>query len=242
MWWAGSRRGNALDVYLGTRAAGIGTADGQTSFEVVEGLDAALDAARGLLGSTQPRRPLRLWLSGALCQPFMLPPLQGAQGREEVERIAAAAAGDSTSLGSSCEVWLHAESSDAGTLVAAVPQGLPARIVEAFAGLGRPVSLRPWWGEVMRSQLAQPAPGSTTIGVQDCDALVVLSGVGDGFDFATAITPLAGVEESRAAWARMLMAREQPPETSRLLRLALDDAPAGGIEGCAFGQRLEVLA
>jgi len=236
VWWAGSR---PVDVYLGTRAVVVCRGAEVSVKASVAGFDAAMEAASVHLRQDRSRQRLRVWLSGGLCQPFMVPLIAGVESRVEIQKIAATVAPVRTGLGDDCQVWADSRKSAMGTLAVAMQKSRVARVLEQFAQHGRVVSLRPWWAEVLRARLAMPQPPGA-VGVQDCDSLTVLAGVAGGFDAASVITPLFDQQSADAAWARALLSGDAQPLTSWHARLVIEDRAATSFDGCTFGSLVDV--
>lgn len=226
MWWVGSR---PHEVYLGTRGFAVCKGDGEPVWQETDSLRAGLDTFAAWLGQVEPKSKLRLWLSGGLCRPFVMQAVPGVSGDAEWQRVAAAIAPAQTGLAGACEVWLSKSGQRGAARVAvAVEQQVLQRLqalVEGAGGGHRLVSTRPWWSELLRVALLRDAT-LPALSVQDCDALTVLAGDGEGFDTATTLTPIADRESADAALARWLLTAEVAADRMLRAQLAPDVAQA----------------
>lgn len=237
MWWVGSR---TLDIYVGLYAVGIGRGPQTLKWAAVDGLEAALSVASELVCAQGRRHRLRLWLGGSLCQPFMLPAVAGVRPGSERARLAAALAAQETTLGERCRVWIDGQSSGSGSLAVAVGETLPEALGRTLASAGRVVSIRPWWGDVLRAALASEGAGVVALGVQDCGALTLLAGGRAGFERASVVTPVRSIETSRAAWSRAQVSFAVDPLLARHARLAIEGTSEPTLAGCVFGDHVEL--
>lgn len=105
MLWAGSK---PRDLYLGTRAVAICDGADVLLSAPVQGFAAGVSQAQSHLAKAPLTGRLRVWLSGGLCRPFLLPDLPGIHGAAETLRVASRLASERTGLGSDCRVWLDA--------------------------------------------------------------------------------------------------------------------------------------
>ena len=238
MWWGGSK---PLDLYLGTRSSRL--CDGERVLWQVqtEGAPQSLAAAQARLAQgQQPRRPrLRVWCSGGLCRPFILPAVAGVGSRVELEQIAIASAPAMTGLSGPCRVWLDYAASPAGTMSVAVEGAWLDDVRQQLGGCARIVSIRPWWTEALRVGLrAVPVPA--VIGIQDCDSLVILAGAETGFDFATAMTPLSAPLQATQAWTRALFSANLEGQPCWRVRLKPEADAMPGLAGCTLEACVEV--
>ncbi len=239
MWWAGRQ---FVDVYLGTRAAGIAQAMETTRWGRVEGFGAAIADVQTFLGKSPNAPRIRVWLSGGLCQPFLIPVLEGVEDKTERHRIAVAMANRQTTLGENCEVWLDPHSSAGGRLAVAVARSLRSTVIGSLSTIGRVVSIRPWWCEVLRAALrAKSGSSLTALGVQDCDALTVLAAGGEAFDVATVVAPVSEGAASRAAWSRALLVNDVAIAGAKYAWLDLDAKQGPSALHCAFGSAVRII-
>jgi len=224
VWWVGSK---PHDVYLGTRAFAVCRGADKLAVQSVEGSDAVFGAFAGWLAEGGPRRRLRLWLSGGLCRPFIVPVVPGVSSEQEWQQVAAAMAPAQCGLQGACRVWLSAPDKKRNARIAvAVQETLLQRLhetVDSAACKHRIASIRPWWSEVLQHAL-QREPTLQVLAVQDCDALTVLAGAGEGFDSASTLTPVFDTETAEAALARMLLMADVAPGQDLRARLTLNGA------------------
>jgi hypothetical protein len=237
VWWGGSK---ALDLYLGTRSARL--CDGDLVLWQVQTDDAAqsLGLARGRLAeNSRRRRRLRVWCSGGLCRPFMLPAVAGVDNRVELGKIAVASASAMTGLHGPCQVWLDRVTTLAGTMAVAVESGWLDEVRRGLRDCASVISIRPWWSEALRVSLrVQPAPA--TVGIQDCDSLVMLAGAETSFGLAIALTPLFTPQQAAQAWTRTLFGADLAGKPSWRARLRPEADVQSGLAGCALGAYVEV--
>lgn len=228
MWSVGSR---PRDLYLGTRAVHVGDGTEVLLSSSVDGWEAGLVAARDFLSAMPDRRRVRVWLSGSLCRPCLLPSIEALNDREEKAKVAATLAGERTGMGDDVRVWVEARTRSRTPLVVAADRRVLARLAER--GLGRPLaSIRPWWAEVLNFSLAQPSV-PMAVGVRDCDSLTVLAGRETDFVFASTYFPPSGRDAAEAAFVRAMLSADAPPGPRWVWGLcdAVVEAPAG----CALG-------
>jgi hypothetical protein len=233
VWWAGSK---AHDVYLGTRAFAASRPGEPLHWQDVDGLSGSLDAFKAWLTQAPPRQRLRVWLSGGLCRPFLLPQTAGVQGEAEWQRVAGAMAPAHTGLNQPCAVWLSKGKHVAGARVAvAVEQPLLQQLQELVptAGRHRLLSIAPWWSEVLRVAVKRDA-ALPALAVQDCDALTVLAGADSGFTAATVLTPIADAQAARAALTRWSLTADVDSERTVQARLVREQNASAQHAG-AFG-------
>lgn len=218
MWWAGSR---AVDLYLGTRAIAACRGDASLFAHFVGGPDQARTVLDASLRELPRRTSLRVWLSGGLCRPFLLQPVAGIRGAAEWQRVAEALGPTQTGLSQACDLWVETRPRSDGRIAAAVPRdvllGLQQSVEQADRRL-RISSIAPWWAEVLRAALKRE-PQVSAVAVHDCDSLVLLSGQGDAFDSATALTPVLNADTAGAALARQLLSRDVMQGQEILVRL-----------------------
>ncbi len=239
MWSVGSK---ALDVYLGTRALVIGRGVELLHSAGVTEFEEALEALKAWLEAFTPGQKLRVWLSGALCRPFIVPAVDGVSTRDELNRVALALAPQQTGLVGACRVWVDVGPRGTPLAAVAVPQDVIDRLYATLAAAkGRRVvvSIRPWWSEVLRHVLAQ-RPATPAISVQDCDSLTFLVGSGGRFESVATYSPITDHETARSALARALLSADIGPGEEVRCRLEVQGVARGQVRaGVALAAVLE---
>lgn len=239
MWWAGSRRRAFTDVFLGGRLGAVlhpvhGLRHGRAADE-----QGARELVLGWLGADRNQR-LRVWLGGALCQPFLLPRIAGVADRDELRLAAAAMAPRQTTLAEPCTLWIDAQAQEGPSVAAAVATATLQALQTSVASAGHLVSIRPWWGEALRWALAVQGPGLQTLGVDDGESLTLLSGPPGAFDAVSCVVPLADAGAAQAAWARALVVADTPEDAARRVSLDFSVDEAAQEQACAFGRWMRV--
>lgn len=234
MWWVGS---SPLDVYLGTRYAAICRGTERLWASGIGGLDDGLGRLRAqLAANTKPHR-LRVWVSGGLCRPFLLPAVEGLRGAGEAQQIARAMAPKATGLTPPCEVWVEPRSGSGAQVAVAIARPVVDAVLALSTGRGRRVvSVRPWWSEVLRAATASGEP-PTAVSVRDCDSVTILLGQGDTFEAAATVAPVLDDDSARAAFARATMSSDLEVAKTFAVSLRLDRTGGG-----SFGDRLALGA
>lgn len=205
MWLAGLDR-HLVDVYIGEGQVACVTRDGELWQEQVDGVDAAVAALRGYFDGPvrTGHRSLRIWLSGALCRPFLLARPTAVLNAFEFERIARAMAPDLTGLAGPCAVWCDRFNAADSALVAAASESLVAMLGDLRCGKQCQVKmLRPWWSEALRLALkTKPDLRTGTLAIRESDSLTVLSGEGGCFLLAASHAPLGDERTFKSTWLR----------------------------------------
>lgn len=221
MWLAGSK----VDVYVGTLAVALDDGGDRILAFEVGSFAAALEQLRVWCQERAVRTRLRVWLSGGLARPFVLPQVVGVKGTVEVRQIAHSLVEQSTGLAGECAVWVDAKLPIAIAVQDATLELLTAACVDA----PRPhkiVSIRPWWSGVLRWVLNQDSR-SAALAVQDCDSLTVLAGRDEGFEVATTLSPVTDTETADAALVRQVLATGIADSEWRMARLLPRRAQGG---------------
>lgn len=199
MWLVGNNK--PVDIYLGSRALLITRGEQCLCQLKVDRFEEALDALRIWQGGAE-RSKVRVWLSGGLCRPFVLPDVSGAKDLAELTAIARSIAATQTGLEGECEVWLDLPNTLLHRLWSAlgldsikplwrgqghsmVGVAVQSQILLALsATLSADIdaadktviaSIRPWWADALRHVLKQGGKPKA-LAVQDCDALTILVG------------------------------------------------------------------
>jgi len=242
VWSAGSK---VCDVYLGTRAFAVCEGGAPVLAAEVEGFDAALKGlAEWLNAEAAPkRRRLRLWLSGGLCRPFIVPAVHGVKDDAEVQAVASAMAPQLTGLVGPCTVFVERRAAAAPVMAVAVQEDRTQRIHDLMASSMRKpklLSIRPWWAEVLRHSLLRE-PTLAALGVQDCDSMTVLIGrEPDGFDTATTYAPVIDEGTAQSVLMRALLSSDVADNSELVGRLVMDRPHKDdGPEGLALGRLVE---
>jgi hypothetical protein len=229
VWWAGSK---VHDVYLGTRAVAVCEGAQVLVAEPADNFDAALAAFSAWLASAQGRLRVRVWLSGGLCRPFIVPDVQGVKAHAERLKVASALAAQQTGLVGECQVWLEQRKTPEASIAVAVQKDRLSQILDVMAPTSRRaklLSIRPWWSEALRHAV-RTHPQVAVLGVQDCDSMTVLVGQGVRYEAASTYSPVTDAPTAQSVLTRALMARdgaeEGEPTIARLVwqRPAQQDA------------------
>jgi len=242
VWLAGSK---ACDVYLGTRALAVCEGGVPVLVTSVEGFDAAWSGlAEWLNAEAAPmRRRLRLWLSGGLCRPFIVPAVQGVANDAEIQAVASAMAPQLTGLVGPCTVFVERRAPKASVIATAAQEGYIQKIHDLMASSARKpklLSIRPWWAEVLRHSLLRE-PTLAALGVQDCDSMTVLVGrKPGGFDGATTYAPVVDQCTAQSVLMRALLSSDVASNSELVGRLVMDRPHEDvGLEGLALGRLAE---
>jgi len=242
VWSAGSK---VCDVYLGTRAFAVCEGGAPVLAAEVEGLDSALNGlAEWLNAEAAPkRRRLRLWLSGGLCRPFIVPAVRGVANDAEIQAVASAMAPQLTGLVGPCTVFVERRTPKASVIATAVQEGNIQKIRDLVAASPRKpklLSIRPWWAEVLRHSLLRE-PTLAALGVQDCDSMTVLVGrKPDGFDTATTYAPVIDQSTAQSVLTRALLSSDVADNSELIGRLVMDrPRDDDSLVGLALGRLAE---
>lgn len=218
MWWVGSK---GADVYLGTRAFAVCKREEAVLVQPTEDLAQSLARLAAWLPQSGTRAA-RLWLSGGLCRPMLLQPVEGIAGDEEWRRVAQSMVGMQTGWTAPSEVWVERAAAGTPRIAVAVQQALLAQLQElAGAHRLRWSHIGPWWGDGLRAALQMPQRGRV-LAVRDCDSLTLLGGDGAQFDLATTYAPVVDADAADAALSRMLMSSDATPD--QVWRITLSTA------------------
>lgn len=222
MWWAGSR----LDLYLGLKRClamdGAGVLLDATCVSPADGL-AALASC---LGRQPARRPACLWLSGALCRPFVLAGLKSFRSADEVD-TAAAAMGGAALDADDVRCWLQPPGRGAETCLGVVAAEALAALAEQTLKpriRGR-LRLSPWWAEATRLPVGEDA----WLVIEEGDSLTALQAQQGQVVSTRTAAPLEG-EGAHQTLMRWRAAGHLPREGVAHLRLRATATP-GGLSG-----------
>lgn len=239
MWWAGTEV-RRLEVFLSRHGwsacrggALLHAESGLAESDVLASLVAGLAREEG--GRCWNPRRVEIYLSGALCRPFLLPELPPLSRGEQLLAINAAAR-KRTGFPDDLQVWLSPVLEDeklegrSHQLGAAMPANLLRSVVSSIkraSGL-KLGSVQPVWSLALRVALASDevvSPTPDMLLVRDCDSVTLFaSTAGDsanggtkaGRGFAAAITVEASQEAGiqRSAILRLVSGLEMEPERS----------------------------
>lgn len=233
MWSAGS---DVFDVYLGLAIGGVVRGSERAVWQT----HATLDAGLGVLfahARQQARKPVRVWLSGALARPFLCGPVQGLKRWSEVTAVAEAMAPDSTGLAAPCAVQVEAWPSPHAALAVAIDPLMQQAIEAAAREHGLTLqSLRPWWAAAFNQVLAT-TPSARLVAVVDSDALTLLGGDDERVHTASAYVPRPSDEQAGQSIARLALTAGVDAAQVVRVRLARGEMEAG--QGVPFGMVME---
>ncbi|HET9645623.1 MAG TPA: hypothetical protein VFP68_20210 [Burkholderiaceae bacterium] len=232
MWLAGNRRSRGdLDLYIGTRAFAFAGKGRRHTEAALDGIDAVfLTMEAHLDNGAEGSSRVRVWLSGALCRPFVVPVLPGVRTQDELHRAAMAMAAARTGLPGPCEVWLDAGPLDRSRVAVAMHREVLDRLLQVLrARRDRIVSIRPWWSGVLDEASRRDANAPAIAAVDD-ESLTVLLGHGDAIESVNCISPIIDADAATAALARALISSDVESGRELVGRLRLDaDQSAKGI-------------
>jgi hypothetical protein len=225
-------------VYLGTRVVAACTAGGPVAASRIDGVAAAMDFLQRW-SQEQPRPPkLRIWLSGGLCRPFMLPRIAGSSAAE-LEKIAVSLVPEQIGWFEPVTVRVDMQRNSGQAVAVAVKSRTLDELRQALGTPRRePVSIQPWWAEVLRISTAKH-PHAQCLAVQDCDSVCVIAGEGPFTRSASVVTPIEDRTAAEAAIARLRFTQgiSSPPLLARLNIEGQTDGAAAA--GRAFDRLLE---
>lgn len=227
MWSVGSR---VSDVYLGTRALAVCEEGASVLALDVCGFAAGLEALAQWLNSAPHRQRLRLrlWLSGGLCRPFIMPAVQGVANAAEAKAVATTLAPQHTGLTGPCTVFVERSAATEPVLAIATQDDRLRQMRNLLASHERKprvLSIRPWWAEVLRHSLRRE-PALSALGVQDCDSMTILIGnLTGGFETVATYSPVTDEATAQSALTRALLSATSVERGSELVgRLVLRQA------------------
>jgi hypothetical protein len=218
------------DVYLGTRAFAACRGQNVLAAQATASLEESIDRWAGWLGEEAAPRRLNLWLSGSLCRPMLLQPVQGLKTADEWQRVAQAIVASHTGLTAPCEVWVERRRGPQARMAAAVERTVLQRLLDtmqhANRGRARATRIAPWWVEPLRASVAAAQKAPKALAVRDCDSLVVLAGQGSEFESAALYTPLLDDTAAQSTLARAWLSAGVDPSAAQVARLNLAERPA----------------
>lgn len=216
MWLVGAK---AHDLYLGTRLVALCEGQRLIARQPVPDAAAGLALAAEWLSAQAPRAALHVWLSGALCRPFVVGYVAGLRGQDEIHRIIQAQAQRALGRQDRCRVWQERAAQQGQRIAVAAGESWLEQIEQTMRSLKRSVkSIAPWWAEVLSNyaadNTAKPTnskhPGMQVLAVRDCDSLTILAGRGRGFALVRSVAPVDDAASARSALSRLLLSQDMP--------------------------------
>ncbi|MEF7613644.1 hypothetical protein V4F39_06950 [Aquincola sp. MAHUQ-54] len=189
MWWDGT----PLDLYVG--AAETWWCDGQTTLHRAahENLKASLESVAPKLRAGQSRRPgVRVWLSGRLCRPFLLPAASASLSASEVSAVAREIAPGATGLDGPVRLWMAAPGRE---IAVALLEQLMTDLGPLHRSGWRVRSIRPLWSAMLNHVLAAD-PACALVQLVDTETAVTLAGTAERYRHA-AVSHLGDTAEAR---------------------------------------------
>jgi len=220
-----------VDVYLGTR--GVAVCRGSDVLHVAQPGSAEACRAELRRWAAHGRPPglrWRVWLSGGLCQPWLVSVAQGVSSVAERALVARASLAG-LGLAPDARLWIEPATLDQSAVAVALDPAT-ANFADAWPreSGARLVSLRPWWAEALGHGLRRAARPDA-VAVVDCDSVTWLAADGAGFSQAKAFTPLtepAAIAQTIAR-QKLGMAAERPVVSTWTLRLDASAPRAGAL-------------
>lgn len=203
MWWAGSE---SVHIFLGRTRVGMQVfGGGPAQWEVGR---SASDLWMAALEEIRARRrvSVRIWLSGSVARPFILPAVQGLGTLADARMVAATRAPEETGLVGPCcvsmDVWRPGEPA----MCVAMEEGL-RKAIEAGedAKKVRVVGIRPWWAAVLCDPACE-ANSLSILTVDDGESLVALAGLDQQIEVASTYVPVLDDLQRAALMQRVISA------------------------------------
>lgn len=220
-----------LQLYLAQDRCGWLDASGVAHWDEEGDFDSRLVRCVEAAAKAWPRRglrrtPVQVWVSGGLCRPFLLGPVAGLKGADEVRSFAQSQVADATGWDQPCEVRFEGDVTKGVVLATAMPTAVHARIEAVMAGAQlRLVSLRPWWAGALNQALQQQADLKMVV-IDEPESLALLAGQGDDWDLADVFAPRPSADEAIRTVHRLSAGGSVQPEQSAWLRLGAGSAGA----------------
>ena len=235
MLWAGAK---PIDVYLGTRGFAVCAGAEIVVSRHTSSFDEGLAGLGAYLSEAGARPRIRMWLSGGLCRPFVLSPIQGVKTESELMQVATGLAPEWTGLVPPCTVWLDRAALNTPRVGVAVESARLDRVLTAVhtkpRALGKLISIRPWWSDVLRSALAI-RPEAVVVAIQDCDSLTVVLGSSKAISVARTLSPVMDRNAADGGLARTLLSSDiSEPAATTIVRLRTD-VPSGAAPAITAG-------
>ncbi|MDT8997660.1 hypothetical protein RQP53_00060 [Paucibacter sp. APW11] len=233
MWLAGSE---VSDLYIGTRATLLAQGADVLQARSHAGFDDALVGVASLAEQIKPKAALRVWLSGGLCRPFLLPAMPELKDGAERRRAALAIARQGCALDGELELRMVKPASTLAQIGMALEKRVLDAILQQLAGLPLQM-LAPWWMNALNC-LLKIRPELQCIGVQDCDALTVLRGRGGQFEQVSTLAPSYDIESAKAGYRRMQFSSSLAPDRVAPLLVLRANRSGSDVSGLPTGLAL----
>lgn len=158
-------------------------------------IEAMLQGAALLSTRRWWRRPVQIWLSGALARPYVFGPVAGLQGWTEVHEAAAALAPAACGLIGPCAACVETDPRTHSALATAVE----ASLLEALYAAARQrklhiASIRPWWVRATERH-ARLEESDLLLCCRDPDAMTVVAARARQIVFAATYAPTPSEED-----------------------------------------------
>ena len=218
---AGSRREmtDAINVYLSRGDVVAADPSGEIWRYTGGSLEQQLDALVERLDATSSTRTLRLWLSGALCRPVLVPPIAGAASQAERDTLVDTIAVRESGLVAPCRVAIGHRRRGAEDVAVVIEAGALFAVERRFASARiRALSIRPWWDHALEHALRIDST-LNAFATWEGDALTILTGADHGFSSARTVHPVCDADAASAAFARALVSSLVSPQRALAVRL-----------------------
>jgi hypothetical protein len=232
-----------MDVFLGRSVLGVYQLDKPARwFDVsnaFEGWDRAKQEIESMGGKHTAKVRTRVWLSGSVARPFLLPILPGLTRAHDALKVAQTMCAEATGLAGPCRLWLDDWVKDQACLAVAMEQSV-VDAIEASAGKAKFVleGLRPWWSEALRASLnlVDRSLRPSLLAIDDGEALTVLGGSKQGFANAVGYGHATAEQIASIVSRTMLIGEQESVRTVLVRRHKSDDEAA-----LSKGNKLEVV-
>lgn len=233
MWLAGAK---VHDLYLGTRLVALCEGQRLIARQPVPDAAAGLALAAEWLSTQAPHAKLRIWLSGALCRPFVVESVAGLRGQDEIHKVIQTQAQRALGRQAPCRVWQERAAQQGQRIAVAADESWLGKIEQTMRSLMWPVkSIAPWWAEVLRAHADDAkakAPTSQRTGMQvlaihDCDSLTILAGSQQGYALVRTVAPIGDAVSARSALSRSLLSQDMPDASPVWVALMTEGSASG---------------
>jgi hypothetical protein len=244
VWSAGSDR---AEVFIGSGVAGVALHERSQWIDAASPRDAWERARKSIASGVQRRRfrriPARVWLSGALARPFLVPSVAGLRHQREALEVARSLCAAATGLNGTTRIWLHDWRAGQPCLAVAVEDSVIDMIeTGAKSGAVRIASIQPWWTQALNALFAGDTPPST-VAVDDGDSLIVV-GAADGAVTSASAYGRMDATQARATVTRAAFLDGRQGASTALVRRPESTGNRGdgrAVPGVVFGARWEAL-